>query len=164
MRAASLQYSTVVERWFSSFESYNCYAYAIGRVTEGTSYNPGYFSGITIIKGGNFSTITLSRMAVIATYDLQALGYKEITYGYSCPSYNPNYRVIALKKDAIDYHFMYLYSDGIWRHKPGDSTILKYNYSSLTSGKWTNEKSYREIVYPSTHTYEGDIMYIRYKL
>lgn len=166
-RAVSLQYSTMLEQWNETFQNYNCYLYAINKITTGSSVNPGYFSNINIGEGddSNFSTVTLSRLAAITTYDLQTLGYTEITYGFACPSYNPNYRVIALKKDNKDYHFMHMYSNGVWRHKPGPSSVpLKYNYSLVASGLWTNEGHGRYGTYTYNHIYEGDIIYIRYKL
>ena len=68
------------------------------------------------------------------------LGYSDITYGFSVPSYTSGYRVIALRKCSEDYHFMYLHSaSNVWQHKPSHCTPMIYNYSSLTSGKWTNE-------------------------
>ena len=161
MSRASLQYSTVIASWSESFLSYNCYIYAI---SQGALYvNPGHFSGINI-DGPNYSTITLSRLASIVGYDLQKLGYTEITYGSTCPAYTEGYRVLALKKDDVDYHFMFMYRSGVWRHKPGTSTLLQYQYSNLNSGQWTNEGSVRNQIRTATHTYEGDIMYIRYKL
>lgn len=99
-----------------------------------------------------------------AASDLSRLGYTNVTYGSTRPSYQSGYKVIAVRKCADDFHFMAETSSNVWRHKPGDSVELQYNYSSPVLGKWTNEALNRYGVKSASIEYTSDIMYIKYKL
>ena len=55
-------------------------------------------------------------------------------------------------------------SSNVWRHKPGLTVELQYNYSSPASGKWINEGIGRYGVEGGDIEYTSDIIYIKYKL
>ena len=98
-------------------------------------------------------------MALLVTYDLAELNYTNITYQRSLPSAEPGYRIIALRKGTDDFHFMYMYSAGVWYHKPGLSSPLRYKYASLSEGKWISEGLIREQYKSSNCEYNSDIIY-----
>ena len=157
---ASLQYSKALYSWNERFKSYNCYGSAI----DVTAWiNPGYRLGVEY--GANtVSLMSIDRMANLVASDLMSLGYTNITYGGTRPSYESGYRVIAVRKSSDDFHFMAEKSSNVWKHKPGDSVELQYNYSSPASGKWTNEGIGRYGLQGGNVEYTSNIMYIKYKL
>lgn len=158
----TLQYSKPLGSWNFHYETYNCYAYAISQV-EDHLINPGYKAGAGYDESV-ISTISVERFADLVQSDLRLLGYTNISYGSTRPSYQSGYRVIALRKCSRDYHFMAEMSSNVWTHKPGSSVILQYNYSSPALGKWTNEGVTRYGIQSGSIEYTSDIMYIRYKL
>ncbi len=168
-----LTYSTVINGGVSPSNcvSFNCYSYALheGRVFE--RFNPGKYIGISV-GPTELYVMSVDRLATLIQYDLQQLGYTNVTISTVRPSYQNGYKIIALRKSAYDYHVMFEYSKNVWRHKPGISQILKYNYSSLTLGRWVDEgiSIYTKKV-PDKNTYvewtteyTGTIIYIKYKL
>ncbi|MBE5940338.1 MAG: hypothetical protein E7266_08065 [Lachnospiraceae bacterium] len=157
-----LIYSTFLVEWIPTDATYNCYAYALGRQSLGR-INPGAQDGITFLQS-DLQTMTIDRLASFVAYDLQALGYTEITYGSALPSYQSGYNVIAVRKCEDDFHFMRMMSTGTWQHKPGGGAVMRYNYSSLTSGRWTNERIVYYQYYSADLYYDSDIIYIKYKL
>ena len=158
--ALTLQYSKALYSWNEIFKNYNCYGFAIN---VNRWINPGYTLGVDY--GANtVNLMSLSRMADLVASDLSELGYTNITYGRTRPSYQSGYKVIAVRKSSDDFHFMAETSVNVWRHKPGDSVELQYNYSSPTSGKWTNEGIGRYGLQGGGIEYNSDIVYIKYKL
>ncbi len=164
-----LRYSTKVFL-NSACENYNCYSYALHGGSVYEWFSPGRYIGLTI-TANELATMSSSRFASLVQYDLQQLGYTNITISTTRPSYQSGYKVIAFRKITDDYHFMWEYGNNVWRHKPGSSAILKYNYTSLTDGRWINEGLYlgnyatEEGIYASwTKEYTGTVYYIKYKL
>ncbi len=158
--AVTLQYSKALYSWNERFKNYNCYGFAIN---VNSWINPGYMVGASY-DANSISTISIERFANLAASDLSRLGYTNVTYGSTRPSYQSGYKVIAVRKCADDFHFMAETSSNVWRHKPGDSVELQYNYSSPVLGKWTNEALNRYGVKSASIEYTSDIMYIKYKL
>lgn len=157
---SSLKYSRALYSWNEGFRSYNCYGYAIDVIDN---INPGYKVGAGY-DANTISTISVERFADLAASDLRLLGYTEVTYGSTRPSYQSGYKVIAVRKYSDDFHFMAETSSNVWRHKPGDSVILQFNYSSPALGKWTDEGIGRYGLQGGNNEYTSNIMYIRYKL
>lgn len=154
-----LQDSTVYQMP-SNMANYNCYAYALGR---SSSCSPGEFSG-----HGNMTQTTLKNMSIyeVAQYvkdDLQSstLNKKCVKITYTRPSYNSlvsGQSAICVRKGdngngAYDYHFMKLFSGDTWRHKPGRTAILTYDYLPSNSRVWLSEG------YNGSNTIYGDIVY-----
>ena len=64
-----------------------------------------------------------------------------------------------MRKDAYDdFHFMKLVG-AEWRHKPGESQILKYNYIPSNDRDWTNEGLIEGEVVGGFGTYTDTIYY-----
>lgn len=151
----ALKNSTVVGSWKDSYEKYNCYGYAIGQTSR--FVNPGYYSG------NNFSMgLSISAMADLVIKDLDKLGYyavKTTTKPSAVASWE---KVICIRKGNADYHFMKGSSPTYWLHKPGQTNLLKWNYTSPGTAIWTNEYSYKNVSYASTTTYNSTIYYIKY--
>ncbi len=158
--AVTLQYSKALYSWNEGFRNYNCYGFAID-VTA--IINPGYKLGV-VYDANTISMMTIDRMANLAASDLSSLGYTNVTYGRTRPSYQSGYKVIAIRKSLDDFHFMVEVSSNVWRHKPGLTVELQYNYSSPASGKWINEGIGRYGVEGGDIEYTSDIIYIKYKL
>lgn len=158
--AATLQYSKALYSWNEGFRGYNCYGFAID---VDAIINPGYKLGV--VYGANtISMMTIDRMANLAASDLMSLGYTNVNYGSTRPSYQSGYKVIAVRKCSDDFHFMAEISSNVWRHKPGLTVELQYNYSSPALGKWTNESIGRNGFQVGDIEYNSSIMYIKYKL
>lgn len=157
---SALQYSKSLYSWNESFRSYNCYGFAINQIEI---INPGYKIGVEY-DANTVNLMSIDRMADLVVSDLHKLGYTNTSYGRTRPSYQSGYKVIALRKSSDDFHFMAETSSNVWRHKPGLSVVLQYNYTSPESGKWTNEGIGRYGVQGGDVEYTGDIMYIKYKL
>ncbi len=157
---AALQYSKALGIWNKNCETRNCYGYAIN---ETGKLNPGYMVGASY-DANSISTISIERFANLAASDLMRLGYTNVTYVSTRPQFQSGYKIIAVRKCSDDFHFMAETSSNIWRHKPGDSVELQYNYSSPASGKWTNEGIGRYGLQGGNVEYNSNIMYIKYKL
>lgn len=160
----TLQDSTVIGPWDSSYYNYNCYAFAIGRTEQPPEYStlfqyqPGDFSG------DYFSlSLTISQMAEVVKEDLQTLGYSNITIHNSMPSYQTYDKLIAMRRGTFDYHFM-KYDSGDWNHKPGRTAVLHYNYEPTDNRIWTNEYSIYNQSYSGNTTYDSSIYFIGYDL
>jgi hypothetical protein len=152
----TLQNSTVYGSWSESFLNYNCYGYAIGNTSN--FVDPGYYSG------GAFSmSLSISSMASLVVDDLEEQGYWAY-YTSTKPSSLASFeKLICIRKGTYDYHFMkYFPSGNSWRHKPGNTHILKYNYSNAGYNTWTNECSFRGVSYPGDTQYDSSIRYIIY--
>lgn len=156
-----LQYSVYLTPWSERFLNFNCYAYAINKAGLG-QINPGERVGIEY-SPTTVASMTIDRMALLVTYDLAELKHTNITYGRNLPSAESGYRIIAIRKCTKDYHLMYMYSAGVWYHKPGVTAPLRYKYSSLTEGRWISEGLLREQYKSSDCEYDSEIIYIKYK-
>ena len=53
-------------------------------------------------------------------------------------------------------------SVSVWKHKPGGTNPLKWNYSSPGYTTWTNEYSYQNVAYAGDTTYTSTVYYIKY--
>lgn len=143
--------------------SYNCYAYSIGR-----NENPPQYSTLKQYQPGDFSrtsfsmSLSISQMASVVQKDLEALGFSDISLTTSQPSVQTGEKLICIRKGSSDYHFM-RYDSGSWYHKPGFTSILKYNYQPTNSRVWIGE--YVDMygnAYLSSTTYNSDIYFIKY--
>lgn len=153
-RASALQDSTLYGTWSDSYLNYNCYGHAIGKHVF---KNPGYYSG------QKFSmSLSIQSMAKLVVDDLASLGYTSY-YKTTKPSTLKSYeKVIAIRKGTADYHFMKGQTTTNWTHKPGNTNILKWNYTSPNQKIWTNECVFKGTYYSSDTTYNSTIYYIIY--
>lgn len=150
----------------SNKDAFNCYAYALGRTR---TCNPGDFSGHPL-------TVTLLRkmsaydLAGYVKEDLQSSSLNKpcVKITSTRPSYSSlvsGQTAICIRKgwgddDRYDYHLMRLFSGDTWRHKPGPSAILTYDYLPSNSRNWTNEYYTGSAAVPGTLVYDGSIYYI----
>lgn len=153
--------NTLVGSWSSTYYNYNCYGYALGRTD--IFRDPGCFSET------NFSlTMSISEMADIVLADLNALGYSGVKVT-SKPVSLPDAwtQVICIRKNInnVDYHFMKMASNlNTWRHKPGHTQILQWNYTSPGAKTWVAEYVGSDNVAAySGITYSSQIYYIVFK-
>ena len=159
VRASSyqLQDSTVWGSWSDSYLDYNCYGFAINRTSD--FVNPGYYSNQSFSR-----SLSIDDMASLVIDDLDKLGY----WSYSTnrkpteSSLATYERAICIRKGSKDYHFMKLMGS-TWRHKPGNTAILSYNYSNPDiKASWSNELSFRGVAYAPTIWYDSSVKYIIY--
>ncbi len=153
-----LQYSVYLTPWSERFLNYNCYAYAINKAGLG-HINPGEMIGVEYSQT-TIASMTIDRIALLVTYDLAHFKYTNITYGKNLPNSESGYRIISIRKCTEDYHLMYMYSKGVWHHKPGAMSPLQYKYFSLTEGKWISEGLLREQYKNGNCEYNSEIIYI----
>jgi len=158
----TLQYSTLYSWDPNTMPYYNCYAYAIGRVS---ACNPGDFSGQYYDDTANIDAV-----AVIVKDDLNGdLGYDCVKIQHDRPTSTSGWsNVIAVRKDTTgdyynfnDYHFAKLSSSN-WYHKPGGNAILKFISAPSNSVPWTNER-YNGVYLDDTITYDSQLRYLLYK-
>ena len=168
----------------NNYDTYNCYAYAIGRFEETTFYWPGSDDGKPYQPGdmckinpsydgfdGNIYTLT-----TLVQNDLTVLGFTNILIHQSDDDdYNINSNEIDTYSQLLDsidfdtqelicvriatqteYHFMkYDAETNAWYNKIGYDEIYKYVDNN---GIPANDVYWVS----STHTYNGDIAYIVY--
>lgn len=156
LAAYSLINSTKYGSWSDSFSIYNCYGYSINKQQW---LRPGQLSGYSFSL-----SMPISEMAQLVIHDLNATLngdwsiYKTTSKPASIPSGG---MVISIRKGTRDFHFMKAVSStSTWRHKPGGTNPLTWNYTSPTSKIWTNEHVIRDIAYESTVTYDSTLYYI----
>ena len=177
--ATSLQYSKVMDsngNWVVSggdfdikWLYYNCYAYSINRAEqpqyyssgEYIQYQPGNMSGAgRFVKG-----TSIDELANIVCADLTSMGYSNISTFSTIPAIDSSQELICVRmlKDR-DYHFMrYDLATDAWYHKPGNTAVLKYNYTPSNSYIWNNECSDSSgEVHPATFEYDSNIVFIKY--
>lgn len=150
------------EKW----SNYNCYAFAINRIEQpsfyntGKQYQPGDMSG-----AGRFSSCdTIYELANIVKEDLEAMGYSNVSITSYIPTADVSQELICVRSlSNYDYHFMrYDIDTDSWYHKPGYTSVLKYNEIPSNSSLWYSEYSDANGEHPSTFTYNSDIVFIRY--
>ena len=154
--------STVYGSWYSGLGNYNCYAYAIGDSTA--FYWPGAFSVVPNEYNLNYSN-SIYTFATYVRSDLKSSDFSKqcvklttvrpssLSQGQSC---------MAIRKCTYDFHFM-KYDPSYWYHKPGGSSILKYNYQPTVGRTWTNEYSIDGVAHSPDTYYNSDIYYIVYR-
>lgn len=163
----ALRQNAVIGSWSSSYSSYDCYGYALGRnrdVNPGTYYNESVPAG----SGYHFtSDLSIDGMATVVLMDLRALGY-----GAECYPTRPSYSSIAsdetlicIRKDEttnLDYHFMRFDAEAQnWKHKPGPTTPLQFLLTPSNSVDWIPEYSYRNVCYyDDSFVYNSSVRYI----
>lgn len=154
---AVLRDSTVIGMWSELCLGYNCYGYAIdvfGKI------NPGFTQSDVQFAIGS----TIGRMADWVVADLVELGHINVESSTTMPDVNnlcTNERVICIRKGTEDFHFMRLDSSE-WRHKPGNTQLLRYNYIPSYVRVWTNECVFQDVVYSASTTYDSLIYYISF--
>jgi len=158
--AYSLVNSTRIGSWQNSYNNYNCYAYSINKTTQ--AFNPGYYCGRAFSM-----SLSISTMADIVVDDLEALGYTAYMTTTKPTGLSNFQKIICIRKanDNTAYHFMKGDTGLVtWKHKPGRTNPLLWNYSSPTYCTWTNEYSINNIAHPGTITYNSSVYYIIYWL
>ena len=152
---------------------YNCYAYALG--SSSWKQNPGYFSGTTY-GVGTLANLTIATLAGYVVDDLRSdeFGYECIINTTTRPAYDDlasGQTAICIRKGVddwgnADYHLMRLYSEDeygdAWRHKPGETYVLQFNYLPSVDVNWICEayNSSGAFVHPLGMEYSGTIHYI----
>lgn len=154
-----------------NWEYYNCYAFAINRTERSGFYNsygqyqPGDMSGSDAF---GYDT-TVNDLADLVYDDLWAMGYNDIEISSILPTIDETQELICLRVAyGWDYHFMrYDLETNAWYHKPGNTAVLKYNYTPSYDLLWYREysKQYEWIYDPEDVDwgyYDGDIVFITY--
>ncbi len=122
-------------------------------------YEPGDFSPYTYDHG----SMDVEHMALAVKADLlsDSFNYVCVEKTLSRPAAVGSGKLaICIRKGTIDFHLMKLITGGVWRHKPGQTHILQYNYLPETSRLWYAEGVYDGTVISSSEIYSGDIWYI----
>ena len=172
----TLQYNTVKNssgNWVISGGAYdyswlyyNCYAYSIHRsesspfYSTDKQYQPGDMSGV-----GSFDDCNeITDLVEIIENDLEAMGYSNISSTLSIPTVTEEQMLICVRMFEGDYHFMrYDLESNAWYHKPGNTAVLKYNYTPNNTMDWYCEYSFLgEEGYDSSTVYDSDIYFIKY--
>ncbi len=161
-----LRYNEVVDWDPETMDDYNCYGFAIGRISI---CNPGDFSNGTYVH-----TDSIENVARVVKNDLQGeLGYSCVVQQVIRPESTTGWaNVIALRKDTTmdfeyygepynDFHFAKLTSNG-WLHKPGLTAVLKFNTAPTNSDDWYAE-GYNGTYILTNDTYDSNIIYFSYK-
>ena len=119
-------------------------------------YQPGDFSNQSI---GRYTEISI--VADVVKDDLEELYYSNINV--STVRQSGYDHTIAVRNGNGDYHFMKLSSDNSRYHKPGNSWVLRYNYTPSNSRVWTNEAVQKSgVAMAPTIIYDSTIYYISY--
>ncbi len=160
--------------WNEKWANYNCYAFAINRAEPdpfyetSKQYQPGDIGGT-----GTFTEdITVQELAELVRDDLLAMGCTDISLS-STPIYDSSKELICVRLGfSMDfttrrttYHFMrYDFATAAWYHKPGNTAVLKYNYTPNSNVNWSNElctSQGPEMPYGYT-VYDSEIIFITY--
>lgn len=151
-----LQKSSKFCSWSDVYYSYNCYAFVLG--ISSRFVGPGSFSGGSWTAGTSVGG-TVAKIRA----DLQAMGCTNIVTSTSPLAPVSGQTLICVRVSSTDYHFMkFIPSLGVWRHKPGNTLPLTYNYTPAGGGNWTNEHSKNNKDYAGSMSYNSTIMYIRF--
>lgn len=172
----TLQYNTVKNTkgnwvtsggaWNTKWRNYNCYAYSINRSEFDTfyptvfQYQPGDISG----TGNFYDCEEITELVEIIENDLESMGYTNISSTLSIPTITDNQELICIRMGEVDYHFMrYDLETNVWYHKPGNTAVLKYNYTPNNAMAWYSEYSFMgKENYDSSTVYDSDIYFIKY--
>ena len=173
-----LQYNTVMDEygnWVTSggyfnpkWYNYNCYAYAINRAEQPQYYSSGnyiqYQPGNMCGQGSFDDCTNISELANIVVADLQCMGYEGISVSSTVPSISASQELICVRMSEVDYHFMrYDTYTGAWYHKPGNTSVLKYNYVPANDMLWYIEYSSADGEgYSPYYPYDSSVLYIVY--
>ena len=156
--------------WSSSWETYNCYAYAIDETTDVLNnyleHAPGFFSS----AGSYYQGMPVEELAVIVEADLIYLGYEVGVYD-EMPTYVEEGQTLICVRVSTeenlngktDYHFMRKNNiDGLWYHKPSTSAPLQYKYEPEYKD-WTNETSKYGRERAGDIVYDSDVWYFTFE-
>ncbi len=174
----SLQYNKVMDEngnWVTSggyynekWLEYNCYAYSINRAERPNYYSTEnyvqYAPGDMCGEGHFTATTTIEELALLVKNDLLAMGYTNIYLSATIPSITSAQELICVRRySKIDYHFMhYDIETDAWYHKPGNTAILKYNYTPSNDRIWYTEYSAPGGENYTYDYYDSDIIFIKY--
>lgn len=169
-----LKDSATIGVWKGIYKFYNGYAYALNQ-TSGLYIYPGYYSGVGSSEFGTaISAGKISQIVEWVKNDLQTSGYnykciKSSTALASVSSLSSSHTLICIRLGTNsttgikDFHLMrYIASSGTWRHKPGDTAILRYLYTPTYGKAWTNEYSENNVAGPGNTTYNGTLHFIAF--
>ena len=150
------------------WNNYNCYAYSINRAEQPqfylsfpySQYQPGDMCGNMCIR----DTTTIDELALIIKNDLISMGYSNISLSSTIPTIDSSQELICVRRrSSYDYHFMrYDLETDAWYHKPGSTSILKYNYVPSNDILWYGEYSDDSGEHSSFIKYDSDIVFISY--
>ena len=172
----TLQYNKVKNNdgyWVTSggaykweWQFYNCYAYSIKRAERPGFYDGGFFQydpGQMCGEGTFEECSNISELAELVKKDLIIMGFTNVSLSSTIPTISSSEELICVRRNATDYHFMrYDISTDAWYHKPGNTAVLKYNYTPSNNRLWYAENSHMGIERADTTTYTSDIIYIKY--
>ena len=155
--------------------SYNCYAYAIGRVEGNRFYNEGqnellYQPGDIFWDYKNTSIYDTEDIKNKVRQDLEITGHTNILFYDnfdSVPTIGEAQELICFRIGETSYHFMkYDTNTEAWYHKPRNFAILKYtNNQGIPSNDkdWSDERiDSSGIAYAPTIIFNGPIVFITY--
>ena len=162
-------YNDNLETWLSK---YNCYAFALNRFhiaqsPNGQGYNIGNFCGIDYNE-----LTTIDQYLDTIEKDMLALHFSDISFSTTLPTNIQSDETLLCVRLAIDsndnitdYHFMRYDKDtNVWKHKPGASKILIYNYEPSNDRLWLSEGIDLFDIYIGNDdvVYNSPIYYIKY--
>lgn len=162
-------YNDNLETWLSK---YNCYAFALNRFhiaqsPNGQGYNIGNFCGIDYNE-----LTTIDQYLDTIEKDMLALHFSDISFSTTLPTNIQSDETLLCVRLAIDsndnitdYHFMRYDKDtNVWKHKPGASKILIYNYEPSNDRLWLSEGIDLFDIYIGKDdvVYNSPIYYIKY--
>lgn len=174
----TLQHSKVMDangNWVTSggyynskWNNYNCYAYSINRAEQPQYYSSGnyiqYQPGNMSGQGSFANCSSIDQLVTVVCADLTQMGYSNISTSSTVPTITSAQELICVRMlYDVDYHFMrYDLETNAWYHKPGNTAVLKYNYTPSNSYTWSNECSFAGVEYPADFEYNSSIVYIAY--
>ena len=162
-------YNDNLEKWISK---YKCYDFALNRFHIAQSPNRQSY------KIGNFCGIDYNELTTIDQYldtiekDMLALHFSDISFSTTLPTNIQSDETLLCVRLAIDsndnitdYHFMRYDKDtNVWKHKPGASKILIYNYEPSNDRLWSSEgiDIFDMCIGKDAAVYNSPIYYIKY--
>ncbi len=153
LAAYTLVNSTVYGSWSNTFLNYNCYSYGLSNTTQWLT--PGDLSG-----GGFSIDMSISQMADLVINDLTQMGFSAYKTTTKPTTISGSNIVLAIRKGISDFHVMKAITVNTWRHKPGNTNILTWKFTSPGYTTWTNEGSFNGVTYAPSTTYTSSIYYI----
>lgn len=165
------KYNTLYSWNAELMKKYNCYGFAINRLTIGRS-DPGYLviddkdqNGNPVYKNNQVNgKYNLTNLQANAMADLKKMGYKQVKPILRSDISTAAGTVICLRTGAKDYHWMkYVKSKNYWLHKPGLTAVLKLKGEPYEYNTWYGEYYCDNYWFEGEYTYTGQILYISYK-
>lgn len=151
----------------ANMSMYNCYAYAIH--ATGAPRHPGQYITGQALTSTDVKNMSLYDLVELALLDLEDFfEYDCINVTQSLPtSLKSGQRAFCIRRGhnangVYDYHCM-RFTGSEWRHKPGLTALLTYDYYPTEYRDWTNEGYNGWIVVGGDVVYSGTIYFIIYQ-